>query len=135
MTVNFGCNKNKFKLKCMLHYVNATRTSQKIIKILDADYPSLNLNKILVIVAPLRYKQDSHVAIGAYSSALNFPKDYVAEFCIADIDFVSLFGTDKLHDPMNIELDEVDLLDEGPIKDPELGYILKRKSSRKKEFF
>lgn len=71
---------NTFRLNYVLHYVNATRNSQKVIKILDVDYLTVNLNDLLVIESHLKSRQDLDVAIGAYAFTLNFLKDYVVEF-------------------------------------------------------
>lgn len=62
-----------------------------------------------------------------------FLKDWIAEFGRSDVEFASLFGTKKLLDLINIELDKIDLLSEGPITNPDLQY--KRKNSEKKELF
>lgn len=62
-------------------------------------------------------------------------KYYVVEFYRSDAKFFSIFGTGKLFASINIELEEVELLNEGPIKDPELGYVFKKKNSNKKDFF
>lgn len=75
----------------------------------------------------LKSKQKSKVAIGAYASTLSFMKYYVVEFYRADAEFFSIFGTGKLFSSINIEWEEVELLNEGPIKDPELGYVFKKK--------
>lgn len=71
-------------------------------------------------------RETSNVTIGAYTDAVNFLKDYIAVFCRSDFDFAPFFGIDKLLDLINIELAEVELLDEGPIGDPEVGFVFKK---------
>ena len=53
----------------------------------------------------------------------------------SDVDFSPFFETEKLFAPINIKLEEVDLLIEGPMIAPELGYVYMKKNSNKKENF
>ncbi|CAH1430066.1 unnamed protein product [Lactuca virosa] len=89
----------------------------------------------LLMQAHLKDKQDSENNIGAYIATLNLLKDSIAEFGHSDVEFASLFKTEKLLAPVNSELEEIDLLNDGHISEPEHGYIYKKKNLEKKEFF
>lgn len=83
----------KFGQDCILYYYYAFRNSQVKIKILDIDFPYINPNDILVIAAHLKERQTSQFSTRAYNSALNYLKDFVAEFGRSNIDFSHLFKT------------------------------------------
>ena len=70
---------NKFDLDCILYQYFITQNTQKNIKISGVDFPTINPNDVLVIVAHLKDKQTSELDIRAYNVALNFLKDYIAE--------------------------------------------------------
>lgn len=70
---------NKFDLDCILYQYFITRNTQKNIKISGVDFPTINPNDVLVIVAHLKDKQTSELDVRAYNVALNFLKDYIAE--------------------------------------------------------
>lgn len=61
--------------------------------------------------------------MGAFSAANIFLDDYIAEFGRSNVQFSSFFKTDKLHAPIVKLLEEIDLLDEGPVLESKLGYI------------
>ena len=94
------------------------QNTQKKITILDVNFPTINLNDVVVIVAYIKDKHDCELGIRAYNTSLNFLKHYIVEFGHSDIEFASLFKTDKLLTPINTELEEIDLLSEAPITDP-----------------
>ena len=81
------------------------------------------------------HKQDNEISIGSYSAIVNFLKYCIAEFNRSNVEFAPLFKTEKLLVPVDTELEEIDLLNEGPVSEPEFRYIYKRKNSEKKEFF
>lgn len=80
-----------------------------------------------MIVAHLKDKQDSETSIGAFSVVQIFLKDYIAKFSISDVDFDPLLKNDKLLTPIDTSLEEIDLLNEGLILKPQIGYIYKRR--------
>lgn len=66
---------------------------------------------------------------------MNFMKDYVAEFCSFDILFTQLFEIENILAKITYELFEAQILAEGPIEEPELGYVYFKKNTNQKEFF
>ena len=60
---------------------------------MDADFPSINPNDILTIVAHFRTRQNDQMNITTYSAAMNYLKDYVTELCQCDFKLAHLFGT------------------------------------------
>ncbi|CAH1453729.1 unnamed protein product [Lactuca virosa] len=52
-----------------------------------------------------------------------------------DVQFAPMFKTEKLLALVDTLLEEIDLLDEGLVSEPELAYIYMNKNSEKKEFF
>lgn len=76
-----------------------------------------------MIVDHLKDKKTSVIGIGAYNAAMNFLKVCVAEFSYSDVEFSPFFRTEMLLSPINIDIEEVDMLNEGPIIDPNLGYV------------
>lgn len=62
-------------------------------------------------------------------------KKNVVEFGRSKIEFAHLFKTDKIITFIFVDLEGVYLLDESPIKEPELGYVYLKKSIWNKEFF
>ena len=66
---------------------------------------------------------------------MNLLKDYVAEFCGSDIEFTHLIKTVNLLAKITYELPESQILAEGPIKEPDLGYVCLKKMTNRKEFF
>lgn len=125
----------KFGQKGFLHNYYIFRNSKKSLRISDADFPTINPNDLLMIAAHLKGKYDSETSIGAFTIALNFLKDYIVEFGRSNVEFDPIFRTDKLLAPIDTSLEEIDLLDEGPISEAKLGYIYKKKISKNKEFF
>lgn len=89
----------------------------------DANFQTINLNSVLMVVAYLKDKQDSLL------------KDYITEFGRLDAEFAPLFKTDKILAPIDTSLKKIDLLDESRVSKPELGYIYKKKNSEKKHLF
>lgn len=75
----------KFDLNFILYYYYIYQNTQDKIKISDVDFPSINPNDILVIVAHLKDLQTYEFSIGAYKSNVNYLKDYVANFETSDM--------------------------------------------------
>ena len=75
------------------------------------------------------------MSIVAYNAAMNYLKDYVAEFCRCNFELAHLFGTEKFLAKIDYKLLEAEILAEGPINEPMLGYIYLQKKTNKKEFF
>ena len=91
----------------------------KYITITDADFPAINLNGILMIVAHFRTHQNDQMSITAYSVAMNFLKDEFDEVCRCDSELAHLFRTKKILAKINYKLPEAKIMAEGPID--ELG--------------
>lgn len=108
--------KSKFGLNCMMYKYYVSRDKEATITHTDVDFPSINPNDILTIVAYLRECQTNHSSIRAYSVAINFLKDFVVEFCRPDIEFAQLFGTENVLVKITYELPEAQILAEGPIE-------------------
>lgn len=85
----------QFELNCMLYcyHIYWNKSTQLIIT--NADFPTINPNDILTIVAHFRSHKNDEISIEAYNVALSFLKDYVAEFCWCDFELAHLFGTEK----------------------------------------
>ncbi|CAI9261769.1 unnamed protein product [Lactuca saligna] len=79
-----------------------------------------------MIFARLKDKETSKLNIGAYTSALNFLKDYIVEFGRSDVKFAPFFRTKKLLQQVNTELEEVDLLNGDLIIDLKLNYVYQK---------
>lgn len=59
-----------------------------------------------MIVVHHKDNQDSDTRIVAYCTTLNFLKDYIAKFGRLDVEFVSLFKTEKLLVPIDTKFRE-----------------------------
>ncbi|CAI9290341.1 unnamed protein product [Lactuca saligna] len=88
-----------------------------------------------MIAAHFKDKQDSQTSIGAYSVAFKFVKDYIVQIGRLDVEFSPLFNFEDRLTPFVTELEEIDLLKEGPISELVLGYIYKWKNSQNRKFF
>ena len=73
--------------------------------------------------------------MGAYHAALSFLKDYVAEFCRCDYELAHLYRTKDFVATTNFVLPEAEMLADGPINDPVLGFVYTTKKSNKKYCF
>ena len=72
--------------------------------------------------------------MGAYHAALSFLKDYVAEFCRCDYELTHLYGTEDCVVKIDFVLTEAELLADGPIDDPVLGFVNTTRNTNK-DFF
>lgn len=119
----------KFDLNCMLYryYIYRKKSTQLIIT--DTEFPTINPNDILTIFAHLRSHQNDETNIGAYNVALSFLKDYVAEFSRCDFELAHLFETEKFLANIDFNLPEAELLAEGRIDEPVLGYVYLQKKT------
>ena len=95
------------------HHIFRYKPSQKTI--IDADFPALNPNDILTIIAYFRTHQVDDLIIGAYH--------YVAKFCRCNFELAHLFETEKYLASIDFKLPEVEILAEGPIDEPMLGLV------------
>lgn len=84
---------NKFGLKCKLHYFYIHRSSERKLKFLDADFPTVNPNDVLVLTDLFQQNKESDLTISTYQTALMFLRDYVAEFSTMDVELSPLFKT------------------------------------------
>ena len=85
--------------------------------------------------AHLRSCQNDQMSIVAYTTVMNFLKDYVVEFCRSYFELVRLFGTKKLLGKIDYKLLEAKILLEGHVEEPELGYVYLQRKTNKKYFF
>ena len=114
----------KFDLNCVLfRYILWNKPTQYTIS--DADFHEINPNDILTIFSHLRNHQTNDLGIGAYHATLSFLKDYVAKLCRCDYKLAHLFGTKNFLAKIDFVLQEVELLAEGPIDEPVLGFVFK----------
>lgn len=120
---------------CLLYYYYAYENSQVKIKISDADFTWLNPNDILVVAAHLKESQTLELSTRAFNPTINYLKDYVAKFGRSNVDFTHLFNTYTILASFSIEIEGVNLLDEGPMKELDQGFVYLKKSIGKKEFF
>ena len=72
--------------------------------------------------------------MGAYHAALSFLKDYVAEFFRCDYELAHLYETEDFVAKIDFVLTEAELLANGPIDDPVLGFVYTTKKANKKDF-
>lgn len=126
---------SKFGQDSLLYNYYIIQNSQKKFTILDDNFPTINPNDVLMIMAHLKDKQDSETSIGAYIVALKFLKDYIAKFGRSDVEFAPLFKTENLLALVDTKMEKIDLLNKCLFPEPELGYIYKRKNSEKKKLF
>lgn len=126
---------SKFDLNCMLYRYYVTRNNIATITITDAYFPSINPNNIITIASHFQSCQKDQLSIGAYNVATNFFKDYEVEFCISDIEFEHMFGTEIILAKITYELPEAQILAEGSIEETKFGYIYLKKKINQKEFF
>ena len=76
--------------------------------------------------------QDDDLSMGSYHAALSFLKDYVAEFCRCDFELAHLIRTEKYLVKIDFNLVEAEIMAEGPINEPVLGFVyLQRKTNKK----
>ena len=75
------------------------------------------------------------MSIDAYSVTMNYLQDYVAEFCRCDFELAHLFGTEYFLANIDYKLPKVEILAEGPIDEPVLGYVYMKKKANKKDLF
>lgn len=59
-------------LKCKLHYYYIYHNTRKKLKISDANFPMINPNDMLVLVANFQQKRDSNLTIGAYQTTIKY---------------------------------------------------------------
>lgn len=122
----------KIGLDCLLYNYYICQNTHKRYMIVDADFSTINMNDVLMVTAHLKDKHDSETSIGAYNAALSFLKDYITELRWSDVEFAPLFKTNNLLAPVDTSLEEIDLPNEGPISEPELWYMYKKKNFDKK---
>ena len=126
---------SKFDLNCMLYKYHISWKKEATITITDANFPSINLNDILITTAHYRSRQNDQLSIRAYSVVINLLKDYVSKFYRSDIEFAHVFRIENMLAKISCELLEAQILSEGPIEEPELGYIYMRKKTNRKDFY
>lgn len=80
-----------------------------------------------MIVAHFRTRQNDQISITAYSVAMNFLKDNVAEFYLCDLKLAHSFGTEKLLAKIDYEQPKAEILVEGYIDEPMLRYVYLQK--------
>ena len=68
----------KFDLNYVLFRYYILQNKPTPYTISDADFPTVNPNDILTIVAHFRNHQDNDLSMGGYHAAFSFLKDYVA---------------------------------------------------------
>ena len=61
--------------------------------------------------------------MGAYHATLSFLKDYIAEFCRRDYELAHLYGTEQYVAKIDFVLSKAELLADGPIEEPVLGFV------------
>lgn len=125
----------KYELHFPLFRYHIVQNKPSYKTITDADFPSMNPNDVLTIVAHFQTLKIDDTSMGAYHASMNFLRDYVVEFCRCDYELASLNGTQDYVKKIEFVLPEADLLVEGPIDDPVLGFVYKPRSTNKKDFF
>ena len=103
--------------------------------ITDADFPAINPNDILTNVAHFWSIQSNDLSIGAYHSALSFLNNYVAEFYKCDYELAHMFEIEKFLAKINFRLPKVEILAEGPIDEPVLGFVFHQRKTNQNDFF
>ena len=71
------------------------------------------------------------MSMAAYSVAICYLKDYVAEFCRCEFELDHLFEIEQFLAKIDYKMPEAEILVEGPIYEPVLGYVY----LQKKDFF
>lgn len=101
----------------------------------DAEFPPINPNDILTIVAHFRSHQVDDLSMGAYDVTLSFLKDYVVEFRRCDFELAHLFRTEKHLAKIDFKLPKVEILAEGFIDELVLEFVHLQRKINKRDFF
>lgn len=125
----------KFELNYILFRYHIFQNKPTSKTITDANFHSLNPIDILTIVAHFQSVQSYNLNMGAYHSALSFLKDYVVEFCKCDYELPHMLKTDKLLAKIHFKLPEAEILAEGRIDEPVLGFVYDQRKTNQKDFF
>ena len=95
----------------------------------------MNPNDVLTLASYFRENQKDEISMGAYHATLSFLKDYVAEFCHCDFELAHVDRTEQFFSKINFVLLEAEILADGPIEEPVLGFVCTTRNTNKKDYF